>query len=262
MYQHYLSGDRQMQQKKQQREKLTPGVAENLGYLPKRKRKSLKFRVFTLIELLVVIAIIAILASMLLPALSKARERAKSVSCLNKEKQMSQIAFLYVGDHEDYLPAARYNGSADDPMNWYIRLYEYEPSLFFKRGWKLNLPSNPLCPGELASRNLQKIPYPFLPTVTITLDLNGYRYWGGYGFNMYCGYGVLTGGTYSHPMGKIQSFKTPSLKWMIGESWIGVCTVSWPNAYRHDNAMNVAYMDGRASVHKKQPEQWIWFNKN
>ena len=250
-----------MQLEKQQHGKLTLGLTVIIGDLQPRKRKSQKRRYFTLVELLVVIAIIAILASMLLPALSKAREKARTISCLNKEKEMSLTAFLYLGDNEDYLPAARINGSADDPMNWYIRLYEYEPSLFFKQGWKLNLPSNPLCPGEMASRNLEKIPYPFHPTVTITLDLNGYRYWGGYGFNQYCGYGVKTDSFYL-PMGKIHSFKTLSSKWMIGESWIGVCTVNWPNAYRHNNAMNVAYMDGHASLHQKAPEQLIWFNKN
>jgi prepilin-type N-terminal cleavage/methylation domain-containing protein/prepilin-type processing-associated H-X9-DG protein len=75
------------------------------------KRSQASSAAFTLIELLVVIAIIAILAALLLPALGKAKDKARALSCLNNNRQLILATFLYAGDFNDHIQP---NGDDDN----------------------------------------------------------------------------------------------------------------------------------------------------
>ena len=92
-------------------------LAERPGRMKTVERSNSKRNGFTLIELLVVIAIIAILAAMLLPALAKAKAKAKTTQCLNNMKQLELCYVMYCQDFNDLVPINLSSGGTSTSTN-------------------------------------------------------------------------------------------------------------------------------------------------
>ncbi len=212
-----------------------------------------KSTVFTLIELLVVIAIIAILAAMLLPALSKARERARNSSCVNNLKQIGTGAFMYAERGKDRLPyvgagngAGATYAATSGPSPWWFALNDYVSN---EKSFLCPADTNKLCDNTTSGGHLAITGT--VPT-QVPKQYSAFTEGLSYGINAYSGIAYMVISKAYRPSatvmigdaGSLTSTSTVANGSFINDLQPTVAEANRRIAARHGNSMNIVMADG------------------